>query len=197
MGPDPDEERVYLVQEIERVSQEIGRLQSQGWLKKVLARTAGPSIASYEHYLHQLDTYERVINRFENKIADGRIPFRVIITNIDAKKHTAISTKVRVHNGEFLLTEQLPVRPDRPDSPYEQVDPNEPQPATDWPTSAFIRSKTAIHPHHLAAEFSVLEPGEDAALLNQTLVIVLEPETRVSYEVRSAQGNPERGDAEL
>lgn len=184
-GPEPDDERLFLLNETEHIDEALGSFKRQSWLKRQLLETDGPTLDELKHYRHKLGTYQNVIDRYEQAMASGIIPFRIVIANIGTHKDRHIRVKVRVRNGTILLTRQLPSRPQRPIGPQHVFE----RPSYQI-TSGFVRSGIRIGRTSLAANFTELGAGEEAALVNQSLFLSMDGDTQMEFEL-SSQHVPE------
>ncbi|HEY6736328.1 MAG TPA: hypothetical protein VI322_01280 [Candidatus Saccharimonadia bacterium] len=187
-GPEPNDERLFVQLELERVDQILRTTKQKGVVSRWLSQADGPSLEQWRHYRHKLNTYLNSIERYERAITEGIVPFRIDVTNTGAVKDYQIDIRVKVLGGQILLARQLPLRPARPEGH---------QHALEMPTynvfGGFTRTNIRMGKTTLAAQFSELAAGDDAALVNQTLFLEMTPETRLSYELTSRRGAKQRG----
>jgi hypothetical protein len=194
-GPEPNDERLFVVAEFERIEAIMDNLNSPNWWRRITRAAAAPTLKTYEHYGHQLETYARVIDRYDQDMEDGVWPFRVLITNISHEPRHNIQIVLSVAGGAFLLTRPLPMRPARPDGVATHT--------TEVPTydlvaaalppalapATFRRTDVLMSDAQLSAQFSTLQPKEQAAVINQTLFVTLAPATEIAYQIK-ADGQP-------
>ena len=187
-GPEPDDERRFVMLEVEHVDGILRTQQQQGWFKRTLNNPDGPTLNEWQHYRHKLGSYLNIIDRYEADLAKGIIPFRIDVSNMGRHKDYDIAISVRVANGELLLTRQLPNRPARPAGHQHAME----MPSYDV-FSGFRRSDIRIGKHSLSARFSELSGGDEAALVNQTLFIELGPDTELNYELSARRAGTVSG----
>jgi hypothetical protein len=188
-GPDPDSEQLFIINEMERIDALIEAHKGKHWLAVLAGRSTGPSLARLKHYRHQLTVYGHAIDRYTDEMTDGKIPFRIIVTNMGPKTVKRIGAKVRVQGGTILLTKRPPERPERVDTVVQHVTEKPSYNLVKSLTGGFIRSDIRLGRTSLSSKFSQLESGEEAALVNQTLFLHLSPDTRMSFELEVA-GQP-------
>ena len=193
-GPDPDDERLFVLTETERIDKLIsGYRQPTLWKRLAESATGLPKLEDLKHYRHKLASYKNTIDRYDRAMAEGLIPFRIVVANVGERRDFDIRTRVHVQDGDLHLTKTLPQRPRRPDTYTQHV--MEPS-HIDLPRG-FIRSNMKVGRHSLAARFTELDPGADADLLNQTLFVQLSYDTRMDYELSSKLGGTVRGSIEV
>jgi hypothetical protein len=192
MGPDTDEERLFIYNERERIAQELSTYKGRNWLKTLAGVAGGPTREQLERYHHALDVYENVISMYQFEVAEGLIPFRITVQNIGLETDHNIKIRVAVHDGAILLAKKMPQRPKRPDGPQHEA-----EPTTYDLLSGFVRRDIRLSSRSLRAEFSALKPGAMADLVNQTFFLHILPETVMTYELTSQEGGTSQGVVEL
>jgi hypothetical protein len=97
-----------------------------------------------------------------------------------------------VTDGTILLAKRPPQRPERPDG-VQHV----PEQTTYRLLGGFVRRGIRMNSQSIAAEFSKLEAGDDAAVVNETLFLAMDSDTRVTYEVSTDTVAGEHGNIQL
>jgi hypothetical protein len=175
--PDFKGERRYIGLERQRAMRERDNLPEKAGL------LAGKSLgifrrADWTDYIHELDRYGAALDKHEEEIAEGLIPFQVLVTNHGNRMDKSVWVHVTVENGEVDQKKKMPVRPERLDAALEGSSP--------WPKiTGFRRYGVAIKPHSLEAVFSQLEGEESEMLLQNILYLDLYSDTRITYTVKS------------
>lgn len=194
-GPEPNEERLFTYNELEQLDDEIAAYQQAGWLKAALRRTDGPSLDELKHYRHRLNSYLNSLERYRVALAEGIVPIRVVVTNTAQQPDHRIRVEVQLHDGTFLLTRQPPSRPLRPLGPQQMA--AEPSFTPANVVSGFLRSDIRLGRTKLAAQFSELGPGEEAAVVNQPVFLHCNPQTRMTYRLASPDAGEFTGEIVL
>jgi hypothetical protein len=191
-GPDPDEERLFVNMEAQHVDEVLRIKAKQGLVTRVLNGASGPTLEDWRHYRHKLGSYLNTLDRYEAALDQGVVPFRVAVTNVGNQKDFHIAIAVKVHDGQLLLTRQLPSRPPRPEGHQHTLE----MPSYNV-FSGFMRSNVRIGRTSMSAMFSELAAGDEAALVNQTLFIELTPETAMTYQLTTKNGGTVTGQIAL
>lgn len=189
-GPDPDAERLYILTETERINKLIDNFRKPTmWSRLAKGATGKPKLEDLKHYRHKLASYRNTIDRYDQAMADGLIPFRIVIANTGQQRDFDIKIRVHIQDGDLHLAKTLPQRPLRVDSAVQHVM----EPSTIDLSTHFVRSDMRIGRRSLAARFSELDSGADADLLNQTVFVQLSDDTWMDYELSSQLGGTVRG----
>lgn len=175
--PDFKGERRYIRLERERAMREHDNLPEKAGL--LTHKSIGLfRRADWEEYIHKLDQYSAALDKHEEEIAEGLIPFQVLVTNHGNREDKNVWVHVTVENGEVDQKKKMPVRPERLDAALEGSSP--------WPKiTGFRRYGMAIKPHSIEAVFSRLEGEESEMLLQDILYLDLYSDTRITYTVKS------------
>lgn len=193
-GPDPDAERLFVLTETERINKLIAGYRKPTLWRRLAEGAAGlPRLEDLKHYRHKLASYKNTIDRYDQAMAEGLIPFRIVVANVGERRDFDIRTRVHVKDGDLHLTKTLPQRPERPDTYVQHVM----EPSHVDLKSRFWRSDMKVGRRSMAARFSELDPGADADLLNQTLFVQLSDNTRMDYELSSKLGGAVNGSIEV
>jgi hypothetical protein len=191
-GPDVDEEELFILNEREWVEAQIADYKRKGWLPGLINRLGGPSLDRWRRYSHALDVYTNVIDQYNYEMSEGIIPFRVVVTNLSSQPERNIRIRLTVKDGAILLAKRPPERPERPDG-VQHV----PEQTTYRLFGGFIRRNIRIGTQTISAEFSKLAAGDDAALVNETLFLQMDPGTSLEYELSTDSIDGIRGSVQM
>lgn len=146
----------------------------------------------WRRYGHQLVTYAKRLQDYEDEVEDGVLPVKFAVINETGQADTKIQIKVKVKDGRVDEARKAPERPDRLDAR------GKPWPKLTLPRlGGFARSAIKFTEHGVTAEFSRLEDDDGAALVNQVFHIHCGPQTQVTFEISSANVKHAVGEVEL
>ncbi len=178
-------ERLFVATERERVEREIARLGDQHGLGAVIAGLGEPKVEDWKHYLRALKHYEDQLDHHASEIEDGLIPVKLFVVN-EGNKDERIHTRVRVVGGTIHPAKEAPRRPRRIDSSSQHVPESAPAAARlETIVSGFARRGIKLGTHSVEAEFSELEAGDSADLINQVIYIAADEGTFLTYTIGS------------
>ncbi|MDF2460721.1 MAG: hypothetical protein K0S68_124 [Candidatus Saccharibacteria bacterium] len=173
-------ERRYLLMEREMAKREMAKLPERSWLPFSYPAIGLLRRNDWQHYLHELDKYEKALDRHEHETEAGltRLSFEVI--NMSDDDDRDVKVHVMVHGGRIFEAKKPPTRPKRIDGA-----PDKTEGRPKWHGMGFVRSGIHIGKHGVESQFRSLEAGDAALVVNHPLAVHLGGETVISYEISS------------
>jgi hypothetical protein len=158
---------------------------------------SAPGLGIFRHedwrkYHHSLDHYGKQLKKYSEEVIAGVLPVKFAVYNAGERADHEVAVRVHVKSGRVDEKRKAPARPDRLDGSGSAW------PKLKWPElTGFARTKIKVTAHGVAAELSMLHSHDGAVLVNQLVHVHCEPDTRVTYEVRSRNVKHETGDVDL
>jgi hypothetical protein len=180
--PKFDTERRYVAAELDYVHRQISALDRK-WRP-----VAWPSLGVYrkqdwQKYARELEGYAAALNRHEDEIEGGWLPFKIHVANTGPHDDSDVKVELTAELGTISAKKQAPVRPERLDGGGGG---NSSRKRFTLPKyGGFERRGVKIGRHDLSVLFSKLEAGSSADLVRQTLYLHYTDGTKLRFELNS------------
>jgi hypothetical protein len=178
--PDFQGERTYVITEKEYVRKQLALMRGKWWAAMSIPSFDKVGRREWTNYVTELDKYAHELAKLEHEINEGLSPICLNVINDSDDEDFDIRITVKIKDGTIYKDKKAPERPKRIDGA-----PNKPSPTAFHGFQGFVRRHQRIDGTGLQAEFSSLEGGGSALMINQTLYIRCHADTRLDYEVTS------------
>jgi len=139
-------------------------------------------------YHRKLHHYGERLEVYSEEVEAGVVPLKFAVYNASEHADHHIAIRVRVEDGRIDDKKKAPVRPER-------IDGSGKSHGLKWLLpSKFSRRGVKVTGHAVAAEFSQLDGHDGAALITQIVHLHCEPDTDLTYEIRSRNVDHETGE---
>ena len=180
-GPNFDSEHRFIRLEAERAQREMDRFREHPLAGQLVAILFGQSHETWKQYAHRLTKYKHVLERHEERLDDGLIPFKALVVNNSGRDLKRVTVTMEVEGGKFDYATHTPMRPTTPEGDRQR---DRFAAVMSVPLfGRFARTNIQLEPKTISADFSRLADGQDAFLVNQVVHIHGDDRTRLHYEI--------------
>lgn len=184
-GPSFAAEQRFVQLEKDRVKRVLARHRNHGAGGQLIALAFGESGSAWRSYDQLLTKYSKALDKHEAHLGEGVVPFKALITNHDSIALHNVAVSLEILHGEFDFDLKAPDRPMTPEGskPYDRYKAVMSLPLI----GGFARHHIVLDSTKISAEFSRLNPGQDAFLVNQIVHIHMQPKTKLMFTLRAKE----------